>query len=205
MIMSNIGTIVLSLYRESMSGVRSLSTSAETVTTTQVRLLSISNTLSRLISGPLADLMSPLTSRIPGDRPPSREYRFSRVALLSGTSLLLAGAFVYLELAIRTPDDLWILRYASSGLLCLHSVQCPYPVLPPVLHMVPPSQFCMSQLLLLFPYIAYTPRLAQTRYCILRLGKKGLWAQLRSNILRTPFRDTSLFIPLRIYLGTPFC
>ena len=139
---------MLSLYRESMSGIKSLSTSAETVTTTQVRLLSISNTLSRLISGPLADFLSPLTSRIPGDRPPSRKYRFSRVVLLSGTSLLLAGACVYLELAIRTPGDLWILRYAALGLLCLHSVQCPYAVLPPVLHMVPPSQFCMSQLLL---------------------------------------------------------
>jgi hypothetical protein len=148
MIISNIGTIVLSLYHESMSGIRSLSTSAETVTTTQVRLLSISNTLSRLISGPLADFISPRTSRIPGDRPPSRKYRFSRVVLLSGTSLLLAGAFVYLELAIRTPGDLWILRYATLSLLYLHSVQSPYPALPPVLHMVPPSQFCMSQLLL---------------------------------------------------------
>jgi hypothetical protein len=49
------------------------------------------------------------------------------------------------------------------------------------------------------------PALAQTQYCILRLGKKGLWAQFRSNILRTPFRDTSLFIPLRICLGTPLC
>ena len=113
---------MLSLYHESMSGIRSLSTSAETVTTTQVRLLSISNTLSRLISGPLADFISPLTSRIPGDRPPSRKYRFSRLVLLSGASLLLAGAFVYLELAVRTPDDLWILRYATLGLLCLHFV-----------------------------------------------------------------------------------
>ncbi len=111
------GTIVLSLYHESMSGIRSLSTSAETVTMTQVRLISIFNTLSRLISGPLADLISPLASRIPGDRPPSRKYRISKVMLLSGTSLLLAGAFVYLDLAIRTPDDLWILRYAALGLL----------------------------------------------------------------------------------------
>ena len=123
MIISNIGTIVLSLYHESMSGIKSLSTSAETVTTTQVRLLSISNTLSRLISGPLADFISPLTSHIPGDRPPLRKYRISRVVLLSGTSILLAGAFVYLELAIRTPDDLWILRYAGLGLLPSHFVQ----------------------------------------------------------------------------------
>lgn len=123
MIISNIGTIVLSLYHESMSGIKSFSTSAETVTTTQVRLLSISNTLSRLISGPLADLISPLTSRIPGDRPPSRKYRISRVVLLSGASLLLAGTFVYLELAVRTPGDLWILRCAVWGPLRSHFVQ----------------------------------------------------------------------------------
>jgi hypothetical protein len=119
---------VLSLYHESMSGIKSLSTSAETVTTTQVRLLAISNTLSRLISGPLADFISPLTSRIPGDRPPSRKYRISRVVLLSGASLLIAGAFVYLELVIRTPGDLWILRYAAvpfAFIFCLMTfIQC---------------------------------------------------------------------------------
>lgn len=112
MVISNIGTIVLSLYPEAVSGVRSLSSSAESVTATQVRLLSISNTLSRLISGPLADLISPLTSHIPGDGPSRpQSYRMSRVILLSGTSLLLAGTFAYVELAIRTPDDLRILRY----------------------------------------------------------------------------------------------
>jgi hypothetical protein len=56
-----------------------------------------------------------------------------------------------------------------------------------------------------FPISLIAPALAQTQYCILRLGEKGLWAQFRSNILRTSFRDTSLFIPLRIYLGTPLC
>ncbi|KAF8478643.1 major facilitator superfamily domain-containing protein [Russula ochroleuca] len=115
MIISNIGTIVLSLYPNSVAGIKSLSSSAETVTTTQVRLISISNTLSRLISGPLADIISPLISHKPGDGPsPPRKYRISRVVLLSGTSLLLAGAFVYLELAIKTPGDLWILSVATG-------------------------------------------------------------------------------------------
>jgi hypothetical protein len=124
MIISNIGTIVLSLYPNSVAGIKSLSSSAETVTTTQVRLISISNTLSRLISGPLADIISPLISHIPDDGTLlPRKYRISRVVLLSGTSLLLAGAFVYLELAIRTPDALWILRYAALILSCLQSGQ----------------------------------------------------------------------------------
>lgn len=124
MIISNIGTIVLSLYPEPISGIRSFSTSPETVTTTQVRLISIANTLTRLLSGPLADFISPLTSHIPGSGPPPpRKYRVSRVVLVSASSLLLAGTFVYLDLAIRTPDDLWILRYAALGLSCLRSVQ----------------------------------------------------------------------------------
>lgn len=158
MIIENIGTIVFSLYHESMSGITSLSASVETVTTTQVRLLSISNTLSRLISGSLADFMSPLTSRIPGDAPPSRKYRISRVALLSGTSLLLAGAFVYLELAIRTPDDLWILRYAALG-LCVYIlfndlIQCCHRCC--IWHHLHNS-VCDS-FYFLFPYIAYSSR-----------------------------------------------
>ena len=100
-----------------MSGVGSLSSSVESVTATQVRLLSISNTLSRLISGALADFISPLTSHIPGNGPSRpQSYRMSRVILLSGTSLLLAGTFIYLELAIRTPDSLRILRYVPINL-----------------------------------------------------------------------------------------
>ena len=56
-----------------------------------------------------------------------------------------------------------------------------------------------------FPISLIAPAMAQTQYCILRMGEKGLWTQFRPNNLRTLFRDTSLFIPLRIYLGTPLC
>jgi hypothetical protein len=151
MVISNIGTIVLSLYPEAVSGVRSLSSSAESVTATQVRLLSISNTLSRLISGPLADFISPLTSHIPGDDGPSRpqSYRMSRVILLSGTSLLLAGTFAYVELAIRTPDDLRILRYVLiNPSVFAHRTLSDLSVLVLVLFMVPHLQFCASEILL---------------------------------------------------------
>jgi hypothetical protein len=47
--------------------------------------------------------------------------------------------------------------------------------------------------------------LAQTQYCILRLGEKGLWAQLWSNNLRTLFRHPTLFIPLRFRLRAQQC
>ncbi|KAN0133799.1 Major facilitator superfamily domain containing protein [Lactarius tabidus] len=109
MIISNIGTIVLSLNAERISSIGDPS-SAAAATATQVRLISISNTLSRVVSGPLADLISPVTSRASGESSSSpQRYRISRVALLSLIPLLLAGTFLYLELAIRVPDDLWIL------------------------------------------------------------------------------------------------
>jgi hypothetical protein len=117
MIISNIGTIVLSLSQKSASGTRVLSSSAETATATQVRLISLFNTLSRLLSGPLVDFISPVTSDIPGNRPPPpSRYHISRVVFLSWVPLLLAGTFVYQELAVRTPDDLWILRYGALDL-----------------------------------------------------------------------------------------
>ena len=120
MIISNIGTIVLSLNSERTSSIGDPS-SAAAATATQVRLISVSNTLSRVISGPLADLISPVTSRASGELSSSpQRYRISRVALLSLIPLLLAGTFLYLELAIRAPSDLWILRYAVLllALLC---------------------------------------------------------------------------------------
>ncbi|KAI9466248.1 MFS general substrate transporter [Lactarius psammicola] len=115
MIISNIGTIVLSLNSELTSIIGSPS-SAAAATATQVRLISISNTLSRVVVGPLADLVSPVTSRTSGDLPsfPQR-YRISRVALLSFVPLLLVGTFLYLELAIRTPDNLWILSVNTGA------------------------------------------------------------------------------------------
>jgi hypothetical protein len=116
MIISNIGTIVLSLSPKSASGTRVLSFSTEIATATQVRLISISNTLSRLLCGPVVDFISPVTSNIPGNSPssPSR-YHISRVAFLSWVPLLLAGTFFYQDLAVQTPDDLWTLSVATGA------------------------------------------------------------------------------------------
>ncbi|KAH9001232.1 major facilitator superfamily domain-containing protein [Lactarius akahatsu] len=115
MIMSNIGTIILSLYSERTVSIGG-SSSAAAATATQVRLISISNTLSRVVVGPLADLISPVTSRASGDSPSSpQRYRVSRVALLSFVPVLLVGTFLYLELAIRTPGDLWILSVNTGA------------------------------------------------------------------------------------------
>lgn len=115
MVISNIGTIVLSLRPKSAPSTRVLSPAVETATVTQVRLISISNTLSRLLSGPLVDLISPVT-HMPANRPQRRHI--SRVVLLSWVPLLLAGTYVYQELFVRTLDDLWILRYGALDLSC---------------------------------------------------------------------------------------
>jgi hypothetical protein len=147
MIISNIGSIVLSLCPENASGVKS----AESITTTQVRLLSISNTSSRLLSGPLADFISPLTSHGPQNEPSrAPRYRISRVMLLSGISLLLAGTFIYLELAIRTPDSFRVLRYVIITRFVFAHYSTGLSVLVPVLPTVPHSQFCASVSLLFF-------------------------------------------------------
>jgi hypothetical protein len=115
MIISNIGTIVLSLNSDRTSSI-GVPSSATAATATQVRLISLSNTLSRIVSGPLVDLVSPLTSRASGELPsPPQRYRISRVTLLSFIPLLLAGTFLYLELAIRTSGDLWILSVNTGA------------------------------------------------------------------------------------------
>jgi hypothetical protein len=144
---------VLSLCPEAVSGIGSLPSSAESVTATQVRLLSISNTLSRLLSGPLADFISPLTTHVPRDAP-SRlpSYRISRVMLLSGISLLLAGTFLYLELAIRTPDSLRVLRYVVMTQFEFAHYSMDLSVLVPVLRTVPHSQFCALAFLVSPPF-----------------------------------------------------
>ncbi|KAI0273667.1 MFS general substrate transporter [Gloeopeniophorella convolvens] len=116
MVISNIGSIVLSLPSSSVSDVGARSFSPEVVTTTQVRLLSLSNTFSRLLSGPLADFISPVVSYLPGGVPSfPRKHLISRVAFLTGATLLLAMTFSYQELAIRSPDDLWILSIGTGA------------------------------------------------------------------------------------------
>ena len=116
MVISNIGTIVLSLPTAEAVGSRTLDTSTDAVTSTQVRLISIANTLSRLISGPLADFTSPVASYLPdGARSYSRKHIVSRVSFLTGSALLLAAAFTVLEMGVRTQSAVWLLRYASPN------------------------------------------------------------------------------------------
>ena len=105
MVISNIGTIVLSLPSSSTPG---YSAGDNAATSTQVRFLSVANTVSRLLSGPLADYTSPVPEASPAVAP--RKHLISRVAFLTGASVLLIVSFGLLETIIRTREGLWVLR-----------------------------------------------------------------------------------------------
>jgi len=112
MVISNIGTIVLSLPASpSPSGINVFDVSpTEAATSTQVRILSISNTISRLLVGPVADLISPVASYLPnGDRTYPRKRPVSRIAFLAGSTILLAGTYSWMEVGIRSLAALWTL------------------------------------------------------------------------------------------------
>nr|GAT47211.1 MFS general substrate transporter [Mycena chlorophos] len=96
MIMSNIGTVVLSLPPSSLSPIEAAAL--------QVKILSISNTCTRLLTGPLVDFVSPV-NRLE----PRRRY-ISRAAFLVSPALVLAGSFLWMELHVRSQADIWLLR-----------------------------------------------------------------------------------------------
>ena len=115
MVISNIGTIVLSLPPSSSTSSTLLSNtqySPASATATQVRLLSISNTVSRLLVGPLADFVSPVASYLPcGTIYFSRKHRISRIAFLTVSSVLLFLTYANMEFFIRSRAGIWMLRF----------------------------------------------------------------------------------------------
>jgi hypothetical protein len=123
MVISNIGTIVLSLpISSSSSGINVLGVpSTDVATSTQVRILSLSNTVSRLLVGPVADFVSPVASYLPnGDRSYPRKHRISRIAFLVGPTILLASTYFWMELGIRSQATLWALRYVAHWIMNKH-------------------------------------------------------------------------------------
>lgn len=110
MVISNIGTIVLSFPPS--SSVPRVANFTENSTSYQVRLLSISNTVSRIVAGPLADFVSPVASYLPSGVPAyARKHRISRVVFLSGSALLLAATFFWMEYGVTSREALWVLRF----------------------------------------------------------------------------------------------
>jgi len=113
MVIANIGTIVLSLPAE-----QTLFYAAAPVTSvvaTQVRILSLSNTLSRLLTGPLADLLSPMPLRAQcGALIYPRQYCFSRIVFIVLACLLLVGSFTWTALRLVSQGYVWILSIGAG-------------------------------------------------------------------------------------------
>ena len=110
MVISNLGSIVLSLP--------SAGSSATANAAQQVRLLSFFNTISRLLVGPLADVIAPVASRLEsGVWGFAGKRHTSRVAFMLGICALLSVTFAWLNVGVRNQEDIWPLRYA----LCTHA------------------------------------------------------------------------------------
>lgn len=111
MIISNIGTIVLSLPSSAIE--RSAGAGVQADTAHQVKLLSLANTVSRLGVGVVADFVSPVASYLPcGARTFPRKHRITRMAFLSLSSLILVLTFLWMNNRVFTRDDIWALRCA---------------------------------------------------------------------------------------------
>lgn len=104
MIKSNIGMIVLSLPSSSKSGNIAL----------QVQLIAVSDTLTRLILGPVADIVSPVPTYSANGiwAFPRRPY-VTRMIFLAGAASVFALAFIWPIIGIRSQESLWPLRFVS--------------------------------------------------------------------------------------------
>jgi MFS family permease len=111
MVISNIGTIVQSLAPR--VALHSLSTSS---VSTQVRLISISNTASRLISGTLADRVSPPPHHLPtGYIVFFRKRYVSRVVFVFTACTLLFVSFFWMATAVQTQRGVWVLSVGTGA------------------------------------------------------------------------------------------
>jgi MFS family permease len=105
MVLSNMGTLVLSFPKSSSrKDPSSLSDASDTAT--QVQLLSLSNTLSRLVAGALADIVSPMP--LANSVLPVKKY-ISRMVFICSPAALLASVFLFMELSLRSRQFLWVL------------------------------------------------------------------------------------------------
>lgn len=117
MVISNVGTISASLPPSPYELERNQSPSSSAAL--QVKLLSMANTVPRIIIGPLADFLSPTAAYLPsGSRIFPRKHFISRFAFLSGASALLLSTFLWMEFGVHNQAQLWALRYESIHHSC---------------------------------------------------------------------------------------
>ncbi|KXN85482.1 putative transporter MCH1 [Leucoagaricus sp. SymC.cos] len=112
MVISNIGTIVAALPSTASD---QATTNTIDNTPQQVRLISIANTLTRILVGPLADYVSPVASYLPnGTIVHARKHRISRVSFLFASAVLLALTFFWTSLGVTTQDGIWVLSFGTG-------------------------------------------------------------------------------------------
>ena len=105
MIKSNIGMIVLSLPSVSKSENIAL----------QVQLIAVSDTLTRLILGPVADIVSPVpTYSANGIWAFPRKPYVTRMIFVAGAAFVFALAFIWPIIGVRSQEALGPLRSVYS-------------------------------------------------------------------------------------------
>ncbi|KAJ7046664.1 MFS general substrate transporter [Mycena alexandri] len=103
MIISNVGTIVLSLPSvDGSSGAAAF----------QVKTLAISNTVTRLLVGPIADFVAPILPL--GPQSSLRKHYISRAVFLVGPAVILALTFLWMELFVQSQADIWLLSLGTG-------------------------------------------------------------------------------------------
>ncbi|KAF8552589.1 MFS general substrate transporter [Imleria badia] len=115
-IISNIGTIVLSLPSRNATNFAFVDTPSNALmTATQVRMLSIANTLARLLVGPLADIVSPVPSHsIDGNRSFLRKHYISRIAFLTFSTALLVCTYTWTVIGVKEQAGVWVLSIGAG-------------------------------------------------------------------------------------------
>jgi hypothetical protein len=107
MVVSNIGSIVISLPSNRHPDSHA---ATDAMTATQVRVISIANTLTRLLSGPVSDFTSPVPSVLAnGRRGFHRTHYISRMSFLSGAIVLLAITALVTEFFVTTQESVFLL------------------------------------------------------------------------------------------------
>src|SRR5258706_7522240 len=127
MVMSNIGTIVLGVPvssngRSSPTYPGTYAGDALGTAPTQVRLISLSNTLSRLITGPLADYLAPvgLLNSVTGVLQFPSHRRFSRLLFPLLSALVMSLSYLWMTVGVRTQQDIYAVSIsigASYGMV----------------------------------------------------------------------------------------
>lgn len=209
MIISNIGTIILSLPSGSPTAHALVDApSTALMSATQVRMLSIANTLSRFLVGFLADMVSPVPScTIDGSRGSLRKHRVSRIAFLAFATALLVCTYFWMVVGVREQVGIWVLRSVSSPLaiqqylithvsICPAQHRCRRRVWKRVHHPV----CCPSFSALPWHHSHSQSAFAQPISRLLHLGPHQSRPQLRHPHVRSFPRHPNLFVPLCLHL-----